>query len=420
FSVTQTLGGIEDPSWIDRDVADGRALVAGEWQATVVYVGDPPISGFTVYVRQGDGGCLRSFSVGSGFQADQAQDLAELWVVSLDSGEPAPAPTHADLGLGYFGRRPTPLDATFFAIDEFDSTGTFVRTLASEEVAALYGEDLVDGSRVRFESARVEVRCAGRSIVRTDMSGDDTQVGVGRSFTVAPDGRLLVIRDVCPDDATWGDEGTFNELVAIDPLDPQAEVESISSWEPDLDAIVFVDGRSVISLDDRIVGEVRGDGRYVGVRQTIEEDLPRWSVLDLVDGASAVDLPTACPVAGDIVGPPQFVGNTLLVARICLSVDDALLVEAIGFGGDSPSLLWSESVPGPVPVTFDVRRIELDADRTPAGQLVAIASGDGGTETAGRKIALVDGDAVDISRLGYRSLTLDPRDLITEFDTPPT
>jgi len=140
FAVAQGLGSPVDASWIDDAIADGRAVTAGNWQAAVIPVGDPPLGQISIHLRNTDDGCLRWYWVESGFYTDEITTLAQEWLTALSTGEPVAQPDFGDAGSVYFARRYTPFEPLFFQIDEFESSGEFVRTLADTDVVALFGD----------------------------------------------------------------------------------------------------------------------------------------------------------------------------------------------------------------------------------------------------------------------------------------
>ena len=136
-----------------------------------------------------------------------------------------------------------------------------------------------------------------------------------------------------------------------------------------------------------------------------------------------------CENAGDIVGPPQFVNNNVVViARLCAllhtgadSQGGDVQVEAVDLAAAQPgdSIVWNSSVPG-LGVDESTRSVDLSARQDTDDTIWVIVSGNGGLETSSQTYALLGNETVELTRLGYETFAFQPTDLITEFDSPPT
>lgn len=433
FVVSQVLGFPIDASSIDLAIANGRNITLGDWQATTVPVGDPPISETTIYLRNNADGCLRAYGVGPGLYPDQADSLAESWVVALSTGEPVVAVSHSDIGLGYFGRRIAPLEDLFFEIDEFNTTGFVIGTLPDDQVTALLAQDtLGDGTGVRLEGNRSESRCVNQPLVRSGVPASDnvtTAINEARSIAVTAAGTLLATRDVCPAGTEWGDPETFSELIALDLASESPSVASLRTWQSDPDQIVFDDGNRIIAFGEQTLGDISPDGRYIALREQYASEAARWSLLDLRNDTTLLSPTSICESSGDIVGPPRFVDNTVVViARVCASLntgDDRqggdVQVEAVDLAAVQPgdSIVWNSSVRG-LGVDEFTGSVDLSARQDTDNTIWAIVSGNGGFDVSSQTYALHGDEMIEITRLGYQTFAFQPADLITEFDSRPT
>ena len=433
FAVTQGLGFPVDVSYIDYAIENERVITAGDWQATTVAVGDPPISGITIFLRDVTDGCVRTYTVGPGLYSDEVSTLAEEWVAALSSGEPIAPSGHSDIGLDYFGRRITPFDAPFFEIDEIGPAGAMTGTLSNDQIVALFSRyRLSDGTIVRLDGTPSENRCTNRPLVRSgtpETADATTAVNEARSIAATPAGTLLATRDVCPPGTKWGDPGTFSELIEVDPAAANSSVTSLRTWQSDPDQIVLEDGTRVIAFGEHTLGDVSPDGRYASTSELYESDSRRWSLLDLNNNATTLSPPSICESAGDIVGPPRFVGdNVVVLARLCATLHAGndthggdVQVEAIDLAATQPgdSIVWNSSVPG-LGVNEFTRSVDLSARRDTNNTIWAIVAGNGDLEVSSQSYALGGGEIVDITRLGYQTFAFQAEDLITQFDSPPT
>jgi hypothetical protein len=434
--VYQTLDAAPDPSWLDDAIADGRAIANGAYQAVAIPVGDPPLGGISIYVSDTNDGCLRHYLVGPGLLADEAQTVARQWVDALASGEPPAAPGHVELDVGYFGRRYTDAPPNF-AIDQFSADGSQVATLTDDEVELLFPRfTLADGSTVALEGDPNFGRCFNQSLTRVSGGSSGplhSDLAEARSIGVTPTGVVIAGRDVCPAGTRWGDPGTRWELVALDPAAPASEPEILLTRESDPSQIQFNDGQIVFAMGEMHVEDISPDGRYVALRDLFNIEQSKWHVLDLETPGPVLAIESTCELAGDIVGPPRFVGDGIVVvARLCGEPHTAnaspyesigsgdVQVEAIDFTAALPSqrIVWHSSALGLGADGYS-RTVDLSARRDDDDAVWALLSGGGGVELASRTFALHGDDAVEITRTGYLVFAFDPADLISPWDELP-
>ena len=272
-----------------------------------------------------------------------------------------PSAVPAELGVGYFGRHY--VDTTpYFEIDEFDADGTLVRTLSDDERAGLFPRyELPDGQTLALEGSRPEGRCINRPLTPAPHS----DLTAARSIGVTSQGVVIAGRDVCPDGARWGDPGTHWELVALDLTASVPSVSVLQTLEPETSQILFQSDDAVVAVDEPIIDGISADGRYVGLRESYNSEQTRWHVVDLEAPSEMLEIDSTCELAGDIVAPPRFVGNGIVVvARLCVPLDAAepanvqlgrgsgdVQVEAVRLAATSPSerIVWHSSVPGSAP-----------------------------------------------------------------------
>lgn len=428
FGVSQSLGFPIDESWLDNAIENERAITAGNWQTTTVAVGDPPLSGITIYLRDTTDGCLRTYNVGPGLYSDQADTLAGDWITALSTGQPMEPVGHIDIGVAYFGRRITPFDTPFFEIDEFDATGITGSTFDAEQVAALFPrQTLSDGSTIELISSPNVSRCTNRPLIASEGTAPTSALAAldsARSIAITPTGTLLATRDVCPPGTRWGDPGTLNELIELDPAADNPSTVTRRTWPSDPDQIVLDDGVRVIATGEQTLGDISPGGRYISLREQLGSDAARWSVIDLDNDATTRPPASTCENASDLVGPPHFVSaDVVVVARTCAAGNDAdeVHIEAVDLSAQnaSDSTVWSRSVPG-VGVDEFTQTVDLSAVELDDGTIWAIVAGNGGLDVSSQSYAINADDTVEITRLGYQNFAFQPADLINTFDTPPT
>jgi hypothetical protein len=414
-----------DPSWLEEALVDGRAVVAGTYQAVAIPVGDPPISEITIYVRNTADGCLRAYNVGPGLLTDEAMDLARRWVDALATGVVG-VPQQPAIGVEYFGRRAVQ-EPPYFAIDHIGVDGSVEGTLTDAEIAEIAAlatpAALPDGSTLVLGGERADGRCLNRPLQSSGGSADAVLrlLPEARSLLVTSAGVVVAGRDVCGD-GRWGDPGSRWELVAVDLAASEPTTRVLLQRESDASAIEYDDGNSVIAFGEMSAAGASVDGRYVSVVDGFNSEQARWHVLDLQAPDGFIELASSCPIAGDVVGQPRFFdGGVVVVARLCATsrADDASPLQPVGEGDvhveavdlDSPNpsdaLMWSASRPGLGPNSY-TRVVGLDAVIASDGEVSAIVTGNGGVEETSESYLFRRTDTIGISRPGYESFAFTP------------
>jgi len=205
----------------------------------------------------------------------------------------------------------------------------------------------------------------------------------------------------------------------------------IDEFEPSGEFVRTLPDADVVALfGERTIGDTSPDGRYGSVREFIASDVSRWTVLDIDDGATPVELPSVCERASDIVGPPRFVGSDIVViTRICLPpdasddpdvVDRDVQLEAVDLAARQPgdAIVWSGSVPG-LGVDRFSKSVDVSARQAADGSIWVIVSGNGDLEASSQTYVLHDDISFEITRRGYETFAFRPAELITEFDNLP-
>jgi hypothetical protein len=298
------------------------------------------------------------------------------------------------------------------------------------------GFTLADGSTIELEGDRDFGRCANQSLTRVSgglpepLHSDLTEA---RSIGVTSTGMVIAGRDVCPAGTRWGDPGTRWELVALDPAAQASEPTILLTRESDPSQIQFNDGQVVIAMGEMLVDDISPDGRYVALQDLFHTEKSKWHVLDLETPGQVLPIESTCELAGDIVGPPRFVGDGIVVvARVCgephtgsaspyeqIGSGD-VQVEAIDLTATEPSerIVWHGSAPGLGADSY-TRTVELSARRDDDGAMWAMLTGGGGVELSSHTFALHGDDAIEITRAGYWMFAFDPADLISPWDELP-
>jgi hypothetical protein len=345
-----------------------------------------------------------------------------------ESSVPSAAP--AELDVGYFGRHY--VDATpYFAIDEFDADGTLLRTLSGDELASLVPRyELPDGQALALDGPRPEGRCVNRPLT----PAPHPDLTVARSVGVTSQGVVIAGRDVCPDGVRWGDPGTHWELAALDLTASDPSVSVLQTLQPEPSQIVFQSADAVVAVGEPIIDSISANGRYVALREGYNSEQTRWHVVDLEAPSEMLDIDSTCELAGDIVAPPRFIGNDIVVvARLCAPLDIAepanaqqgrgigdVQVEAVDLAATLPSerIVWHSSVPGLGADGYS-RTAGLSARLGDDGAVWALLSAGGDVERQGRTFVLHSNTATDITQDGYYDVAFDPTQLITPWDEPP-
>jgi len=214
-------------------------------------------------------------------------------------------------------------------------------------------------------------------------------------------------------------------------FEPQPLFFQIDEFEPSGEFVRTLADADVVALfGDRSIGGASPDGRYGSDREFVASDVSRWTVLDLDDGATPVELPSVCERVSDIVGPPRFVASDIVVvARICLPPDASddpdvtnrdVQLEAIDLTAEQQgdAIVWSGSVPG-LGVDRFSQSVDLSARQASDGSIWVIVSGNGDLEVSSQTYVLHDDTSFEITRRGYETFAFRPAELITEFDSLP-
>jgi hypothetical protein len=322
----------------------------------------------------------------------------------------------------YLGRRPLERPP-FFAIDRFAADGTRLGTLSDAEVASLSPiHTLGDGSTVELRGeSPPQGRCANLPLVRSSGGAPallHPELADARSVIVTATDVVVAGRDVCPPGTRWGDPGTRWELVAVDLAGDDPTVVVLQTRQADPSSIQYDDGDVVVAVGELRPGGASPDGRYVSLLDLYHNERARWHVIDLEQPGEMLALATTCPLAGDIVGPPNFVGaDVVVVARVCAAFtvadepvngpsfgDGDVHVEAVDLGTDTPGarVHWHSSVSG---LGFDSysRTVGLSARRDDDGGFSALLTAGGGVELPSRTFALRGDMAREITQPGYLS-----------------
>jgi hypothetical protein len=341
-----------------------------------------------------------------------------------------PSAAAAELDVGYFGRRYVN-DTSYFSIDEFDADGTLVRTLSDDERAGLFPRHVLpDGETLTLEGSRPEGRCVNRLLA----PAPHPDLTAARSIGVTSQGVVIAGRDVCPDGTRWGDPGTRWELVALDLTASVPSVAVLQTLQPEPSQVMFQTDDVVVAVGEPIIESISDDGRYVAFVESFNSEQSRWHVVDLEAPSEMLDIDSTCELSGDIVAPPRFVGNGIVVvARLCVPPDAAepanlqqgrgsgdVQVEAVNLGAASPTerIVWHSSVPGLGADGYS-RTAGLSARLGDDGSVWALLTAGGDVEQQGRTFVLHGDTATDITQDGYYDVAFDPAQLIMPWDEPP-
>ena len=175
-------------------------------------------------------------------------------------------------------------------------------------------------------------------------------------------------------------------------------------------------------MGEMLVEDISPDGRYVALLDVFHTEQSRWHVLDVESPGQVLPIESTCELAGDIVGPPRFVGDGIVVvARLCADLDTGnaspdgpvgsgdVQVEAIDLTATAPSerIVWHGSAPGLGADSYS-RTVELSVRRDDDGAVWALLTGGGGVEVSSRTFAIHGDDAIEITRDGYSSFRIRP------------
>jgi hypothetical protein len=369
---------------------------------------------------------------------DLVPGCASLTVTEAVPPTSPPTTEPAVLDVGYYGRRTLdPAAPPYFEIDELDAHGVPVRTLTADEVASLFPRhELADGSTLRLDGDAPDGRCVNQPLSRHVGSSSaplHADLSEARSVAVTSAGLVVAGRDVCPAGTRWGDPGTRWELVTLDLAATTPTVQVVQVREPEPAYVLFEDADMVMAVGEPHVEDVTEDGRYLAVLEAYNSEQARWHVVDLENPSQMLPIDSTCEQAGDIVGPPRFLGDSIVVvARLCAPLhtgeapaltqglgEGEVQVEAIDLGAAAPSerIVWHGSVGG-LEAHGYTRTVGLSARLGEDGQVWALLAGGGNVEVPNRTFVLHGDAATEINQGGYE-LAFDPTELITHWDEPP-
>ncbi len=345
-------------------------------------------------------------------------------------------PGNLALDVGYFARRYIEEPPTF-AIDRFDADGSAAGSLTDEELAPLVAHHVLpDGSTLTLEGPRPSGRCINRPLTRGDGATSTElapELNEARSIGVTSSGVVIATRDVCPAGARWGDPGTRWEVVAFDPAGAEGP-QTLFTRSADATQIQFDDGTVIVAMGEMLVDDISANGRYVALQDLYNTEDAKWHLVDLTAPGQLMTIASSCPIAGDIVGPPRFVGDGIVVVtRLCASIDTGdtsveatmgigdLQVEAVDLTAVDPgdAVVWHGSVPGLGADSYS-STAGLSARLAPDGTPWAIVTGGGGVETPSHTFVLHGGESIEITRDGYAAFAFDPADLVYPWDVLPS
>ena len=323
------------------------------------------------------------------------------------------------LPAGYFER--VYVDGPpYFELRQVSADGAGTSTLAAAEVEQLLRREISTGvgGTVRLLPEEPPYgRCDARQVVSTEPTGVTPELtGPVRSLAATEDGVVVVGVDVCPEGTTWGDPGTRFELRRIELSTGATTVLHVR--EPGDGDTFFEDQNVVYAGGELLVESVSPDGAYVVVAEPYTTEDTRYHVFDAVTGGEPLTFDSACPDPRDLVGPPQFVGDGLVVlARECSPVDvetGDLIVELVSLEAREPR--WSVDVDH-VAIDSYSSTVSLAAGEFD-GRVWALVSGSAGVEQPIRTAALTDG--VEQQLPGGSIVAFTPEKLIEPWDPHPT
>ncbi|MFT3853999.1 MAG: hypothetical protein QM733_14840 [Ilumatobacteraceae bacterium] len=354
--------------------------------------------------------------------------------VTAPATPPTTPPTGgvATLDVRSFGvRADSPLPGV--VVDELAPNGRRIRTAAEADEATLRAPRaslLPDGSTVTLAALADFPRCNNAPIVHTvdgTAVAAPPQLDAARSLTATTTGLIVATRDICPDGTTWGDAGTHWELVSLDATDPTATVQALQTRLPDPNLVWFDHDGYVLTAGQPSIVSASPDGRYVALIDGYNPDSTRWLLVDLDAPGALTQIPSSCPLAGDIVAEPRFVGSLVVAARQCTWLRDAddpfgqggqggqaglgngpVEVEAIDLAAGE--VVWHSAAAGAGPNGYN-RTAFVSARVSEDGTVWAILGADGGVEERTRWFVLHGDDVAEITRDDYVSFAFDPAEL---------
>lgn len=359
----------------------------------------------------------------AGDDAPEGCALVEVRGVLTSTTVPTPTSTTVtptvELAVGYVERRYVD-EPPYFELREVAPDGSVVGQAGRETIDELLRREIATGvgGNVRLLP---EVQPYGRCDAREVAPGGLTTEVVPelaapvRSMAATEAGVVVVGVDVCPDGTTWGDLGTRFELRRIDLATGTTTVLHVR--EPGDGDTFFEDLDVVYAGGELVVESVSPDGAFVAVAEPYTTEDTRYHVFDAVTGGEPLSFASACEDPRVLVGPPQFVGDGLVVlARECSPVDGEtgdLVVELVSLETREP--VWSASVDH-VEIDSYSSTVSLDAGVFD-GRVWALVSGSAGVEQPIRAAAVTEG--VEQPLPGGAIVAFDPQELIEPWDPYP-
>ena len=355
-SVSQVVG--TSPAFVQTWERPGQFL-GGVWTSIVLQ--ELPGGPFSVQMSNLATGCEIVYTWSADVADRRAVEaVARDWVRirGADSTLPSDRSPAIAPDVPYFSTRITQsLDGTEEPLTSylrFDDGGARLTALTDDEIglAAEYPIDLGDGRRVGLVSGRQWEPCPGEQPTAV---GEDGAISVDQRVLADPvssiagsaAGWVVVTRGVCPEGTFWGQPGTAIELVRHHVGDPDVEPLVVGRIEPE-------PNEPVVSTFRRGRWQARtvdGSGRYAGVWEATSVETGTFHLIDMLatDGSTTtpLELPSGCGVATEIVAPPRFVDDGVVIARAC--ADGTVAVDVISLF--DRSLAWSQTIDGPTPLT---------------------------------------------------------------------
>lgn len=408
FAVTQIVGAEPTPpggapsQWWGPSDAGWRSIH------------ESTADGFVIHLHDTADGCTLAYRLApdANFQPDDVSLIAGAWVGSLGSGTPIADGRHADLPspVRYVGRRWIDADDSAAlpnqALFRFAADGSSVEPVTADAATTGFPVDAGGGRRFAIDGEAYWYECVGGDVIGTDAAAVALVAGDGPVFSIAasPSGIVVVTRQTCADAVGWGDDGDVAEIVRYDLADAGAEV--VRRIEPSSEPDEYWN-------DVWRVHTVDPDGRYVGVWESTSIEEGRFHVLDMLAGESSgepLGFASSCADAGEIVGPPRFVDDDLVVlARSCGAGLD-LTVDVVSLtGGD---VVWGRDVEGGTASSYSGTIDGISATVVDGEVWILVTSG--GFEDPGRTMLVHRDGQTEITRLGgFRDYAFTIGDLLT-------
>jgi hypothetical protein len=289
------------------------------------------------------------------------------------------SPSTDTLPVAYFERVYVE-DPPYFELREIAADGAIVGKVGDDSIAQLLRREIPvgEGTIRLLEPEEPYGRCDDRDVAASGPTPDVGAIGRVRSLAATTDGVVIAGVDVCPDGARWGDEGTHFELRRVDLRDGSTTVLLVR--EPGDGDTFFEDPNVVYAGGELIAESVSADGAFVAVAEPYTTEGARYHVIDAVTGGAPLTFGSVCDDPRDLVGPPQFVGDGLVVlARECSPVEQEigdLVVELVSLATREP--VWSVVVEH-VAIDSYSHTVALSATEV-GGQVWALVSASPGVE----------------------------------------